>query len=227
MLISEYLLIFVVVDVVVFSCKYNHFCNNSKISTIFSLYPNVFFLSSDIFDIGHFIYSLQNMKESEKADRIVDAKAIIDAVLKHVGMKAPTFAKEIGINYQRIFDLTSGRTKKFNPGVVNLICERFPEISKHFLYTGEGDIVAPNAGMPGSAMGAAQLSELMAMSRQLMNLFQTLSEKENRITEMLTELNERERELNEREHSLNMREIEVERIADEMGIKKDNIPMEA
>ena len=65
------------------------------------------------------------------------------------------------------------------------------------------------------------------MSRQLMNLFQTLSEKENRITEMLTELNERERELNEREHSLNMREIEVERIADEIGIKKDNIPMEA
>lgn len=171
------------------------------------------------------------MKESEKADRNVDAKAIIDAVLKHVGMKAPTFAKEIGINYQRIFDLTNGRTKKFNPGVVNLICERFPEISKNFLYTGEGDIVAQNVG---SAGGAAPLSEVMAMSRQLMTLFQSVSEKENRITQMMTELNERERELNERErdlnereHSLSMREMEFERVADELGIKKDNIPMEA
>lgn len=168
------------------------------------------------------------MKESEKADRNVDAKAIIDAVLKHVGMKAPTFAKEIGINYQRIFDLTSGRTKKFNPGVVNLICARFPEISKHYLYTGEGDVASQTASVPGLPMaGATQLSELMAMSRQLMGMFQSLTEKESQITKMLNELNERERELNEREHSLNLRELEVERIADDMGIKKDPISMEA
>lgn len=108
------------------------------------------------------------MKESEKADRNVDARAIIEAVLNHVGMRAPSFAKAIGINYQRIFDLQSGRTKKFNPGVVNLICARFPEINKTYLYTGEGNLIlGPGESeqpsqMPGAGP-SSQLAEMLAM----------------------------------------------------------------
>lgn len=66
------------------------------------------------------------MKESEKADKNVNAREIIANVLKELGMNAPSFATATGIAYQRIFDLQRGRTKKFNPGVVNMICEAFP-----------------------------------------------------------------------------------------------------
>lgn len=162
------------------------------------------------------------MKESEKAENNVDAKAIIEVLFNHTGLNASSLAKKLGISYQRIYDITKGRTKKFNPGLVSLICEKFPEINKNFLHTGEGNIVERTP-----VMGVAQFSEMMSMSRQLMTMFQNLTEKENRISEMIDELNERERALNERERALNLREIEVERLADEYSIKKGNLPMEA
>lgn len=168
--------------------------------------------------------TLQKMKDSEKADRNVDARAIIEAVLKHVGMRAPTFAKAIGINYQRIFDLQSGRTKKFNPGVVNLIVKRFPDIDKMYLYTGEGCITLPGStednSSAGGAMSAAQLAEAMTMQRKMLEMLQTLAEKEAR-------LNERERELNDRETELDKREHELERILSENGLEKDSLRLQA
>ena len=70
------------------------------------------------------------MKESEKAEKNVNAREIIANVLKELGMNAPSFSTATGIAYQRIFDLQRGRTKKFNPGVVNMICAAFPTINK-------------------------------------------------------------------------------------------------
>lgn len=159
------------------------------------------------------------MNDSEKADRNVDARTIIENVLKHVGMRAPTFAKAIGINYQRIFDLQSGRTKKFNPGVVNLIVKRFPDIEKKYLYTGEGEVsyaevaqseISSEAG----SISVAQLTEALTMQRKMLDMFQTLTEKEAR-------LNQRERALNDREAELDKRENELERILAEKGVIAD------
>ena len=84
------------------------------------------------------------MKESEKVDKNVNAREIIANVLKELGMNAPSFATATGIAYQRIFDLQRGRTKKFNPGVVNMICQAFPSINKTYLYTGEGSVMSSN-----------------------------------------------------------------------------------
>lgn len=170
------------------------------------------------------------MKDSEKVDRNVDAKAIIEAVLSHVGMRAPSFAKAIGINYQRIFDLQSGRTKKFNPGVVNLICERFPEINKMYLYTGQGSItndqqdVMPH--IPGSGP-TSQLAEMLSMQHKLMQMFQSLQERESKLQEKSDKLTELERDLNDRETELYKREQELERLLAESGLKKDTDRLEA
>lgn len=171
------------------------------------------------------------MKESEHADRNVNAKAIIEAVLNHVGMRAPSFAKAIGINYQRIFDLQSGRTKKFNPGVVNLICGRFPEINKTYLYTGEGNLVLPIADQPSmpypGAGPTAQLAEMLSMQHKLMEMFQSLTDREAKLQDRMNEMQDRERELDEREAELDRRQAEMERILEENGLKQDTALLEA
>lgn len=176
------------------------------------------------------------MKESEHAAQNVNAQAIIEAVLSHVGMRAPSFAKAIGINYQRIFDLQSGRTKKFNPGVVNLIVKAFPEISKTYLYTGEGSLVDPTVDptsvlTPGTP---AATSDMLGMTSKVFDLLRQISDKEARLqargeelSQRERELLERERELNDREHELNLREVELERIAEKYGDKKDDITASA
>lgn len=168
------------------------------------------------------------MKESEKADRNVDAKAIIEAVLNHVGMRAPSFAKAIGINYQRIFDLQSGRTKKFNPGIVNMICERFPDLNKTYLYTGEGNLVLPGKESVTVSSGSViELSELLSMQRTLMGMLQSLSDREAKLQERMIELQDRERELTLRESEFNKRESDLMKLLEANGLKKDGEYMEA
>lgn len=163
------------------------------------------------------------MKDSEKADRNVDAKAIIKAVLTHVGMRAPSFAKAIGINYQRVFDLQNGRTKKFNPGVVNLICARFPEINKMYLYTGEGSLTLPDAEIPSApaTIAPTQFNELLSMQSKMMQMMQSLTEREAKLQERINDFQDRERELMEREQELMRREAEYERSLIENGMQKD------
>lgn len=231
--ISELFCIFVVVVVVVSDCKYNHFYDISQIADLYFDAETANNYIGFNFEVFH-LYTLQiiKMKESERADRNVDARAIIEAVLNHVGMRAPSFAKAIGINYQRIFDLQSGRTKKFNPGVVNLICTRFPEINKTYLYTGEGSLVLKGTEneTPVQTPGAgpsSQLAEMLAMQHKLMEMFKSLTDREADLNERLVDLQERERELNSREAELDKREADLDRILEENGLKKDSDAMEA
>lgn len=150
------------------------------------------------------------MKEEEKVAHNVDARIIIDQVLKTLGVNAPTFAREIGVNYQRIFDLQRGRTKKFNPGMVNKICEVYPQINKSYLYSGEGEV---SNGMSSSehsnisnptnpAIDYNNMAEFMGMSSKLLSLFEQLQAKSSALMEKEAMLNERERILNEREIEL-------------------------
>lgn len=225
--ISELFCIFVVVVVVVSDCKYNHFYDIGQIADLYFDAGTAKNYIGFISEVLH-LYTLQifiRMKESERADRNVDARAIIEAVLNHVGMRAPSFAKAIGINYQRIFDLQSGRTKKFNPGVVNLICAKFPEINKTYLYTGEGSLTLngvendATVQIPGAGP-SSQLAEMLAMQHKLMEMFKSLTDREANLNERLVELQERERDLNDREAELDKRESELDRILEENGLKK-------
>ncbi|MBR5592759.1 MAG: hypothetical protein IKW46_01680 [Bacteroidaceae bacterium] len=159
------------------------------------------------------------MKPSEKAENNVDARMIIDEVLKAVGMNAPTFAGKIGINYQRIFDLQRGRTKKFNPGVANLICDAFPQISKTFLFTGEGPVVIPVEET--TAKPVDEHTDVIAMLHKVISLFEQVTEKENALQEKITQLQHREQELMKKEVELIKRESEIEAKELALGIKKD------
>ena len=159
------------------------------------------------------------MRENEKAENNVDAKVIIAEVLSAVGLNAPSFASKIGINYQRIFDLQRGRTKKFNPGVVNLICKAFPQINKNYLYTGEGPVLLPAEEKPKTA--EVDMNGMISMSQQVIDLFQQTVNRVQELQDKAAELAEKERKLWQKEIELVKREAEVEKREIALGIKKD------
>lgn len=169
------------------------------------------------------------MKDDEKVANNIDVVTIIENVLKALGVNAPTFSKKVGVNYQRIFDLQRGRTKKFNPGMVTKITEAYPQINKHYLYSGEGPVLldVPDSELNrNSSMNSNNLSEFVGMSSKILDLFEQLQEKDRELSgkaslllQKESQLNERERMLNEREHNLNTREHELSRLA--ITLEKD------
>lgn len=164
------------------------------------------------------------MKESEKADKNVNAREIIANVLKELGMNAPSFATATGIAYQRIFDLQRGRTKKFNPGVVNMICEAFPSINKAYLYTGEGSVLS--SGKPqelDNSIGGNITSqdEIAKMLNKVLDLSKQINDKDRVVEEKMQKLLVKERELMDKEMELARREIELEQKEAALGFKKD------
>lgn len=80
--------------------------------------------------------------------KLATASEAIEALLKEVGLNAPTFAKEIGLNYQRIYDIQSGRVKKINEAVARKIRERYPRVNPNFLFTYEFPITLEPGQQP-------------------------------------------------------------------------------
>ncbi len=147
---------------------------------------------------------------------IPTTKRIINEVLATVNLTAPKFAEALGINYQRIFDLMRGRTKKFNPGIANLICEKFPQINKSFLFTGEGSVLVASE---------EPVTEVAPQEVHAENPTADMSSILHRVMDMMAEVNERsaklnewERQLNEREAVLNARELDIEQREDSLGM---------
>lgn len=70
---------------------------------------------------------------------------IINKILEELNMKAPTFAEQIGVLYQRIFDVQRGKTKKISSQLANSIIKAYPQFSLTWLLTGEGNMI--NSGM--------------------------------------------------------------------------------
>ena len=162
------------------------------------------------------------MKESEKVEKNVNAREIIANVLKELGMNAPSFATATGIAYQRIFDLQRGRTKKFNPGVVNMICQAFPSINKTYLYTGEGSVMSSNKPLDlDNTVGAniASQDEIAKMLNKVLDLSKQVSDKD--VEEKMQKLLVKERELMDKEIELAKREIVLEQKEAALGFKKD------
>lgn len=154
----------------------------------------------------------------------MDATIIIDRVLKAVGLNAPTFAKTIGVNYQRIFDLQRGRVKKFHPEIVRKIIEKWPNMNANFIYTGEGEVMlkpgepVPQPSIEDMVNGAVEKIldteefksrlKLVDEREQILNKRENmLAEREAKVTSMYSELIERDKELREKEKRL----VELER----------------
>lgn len=60
-------------------------------------------------------------------------KEKIEMVLTYLGLKAPTFAKRIGVNYQRINDIQNEKTKRISYELAAKICAAFPEFNIDWL----------------------------------------------------------------------------------------------
>lgn len=144
------------------------------------------------------------MQEIEKVENVVCAREIRDQLLKALNLGPGELATALGINYQRIYDLGSGRTKKFNPGMVNLITSKFPQVNPTFLYSGKGDVLLTTERQ--HQTNASDASEIISMSKKLIELMEQLNLKDLHLRERESELNHRAELLDERERKLNERE---------------------
>ncbi len=158
------------------------------------------------------------MKDNVRQDEFIPmTRAIIKNVLEAVGMTAPKFAEALGINYQRVFDLQRGRTKKFNPNIAALICEKFPQINKSYLFTGEGSVLVnndeavPTEQTPAEPISDGGLADISGLLHRLVDMLDQVNERSARLTEF-------ERQLNEREANLNAREFDLEQREEELGM---------
>lgn len=143
------------------------------------------------------------MQEIEKVENVLCAKEIRDSLLKALHLGPGEFATALGINYQRIYDLGSGRTKKFNPGIVNLICKKFPQVNPTYLYSGKGPILLETAATNSSVSDTA---DIIAMSKKLIELMEQINAKDSSLREREFELTKREFELSKREQRIRERE---------------------
>ena len=143
------------------------------------------------------------MQEIEKVENVLCAKEIRDSLLKALHLGPGEFATALGINYQRIYDLGSGRTKKFNRGIVNLICKKFPQVNPTYLYSGKGPILLETATTNTSVSDTA---DIIAMSKKLIELMEQINAKDSALREREFELAKREFELTKREQLIRERE---------------------
>ena len=158
------------------------------------------------------------MKDNVRQDEFIPVtRTIIKNVLEAVGMTAPKFAEALGINYQRVFDLQRGRTKKFNPIIAALICEKFPQINKSYLFTGEGSVTIdseqsiPEEHVLPEPPADGGLADISGLLHRLVDMLDQVNDRSARLTEF-------ERQLNEREAALNARELDIEQREDELGM---------
>ena len=165
------------------------------------------------------------MKESEKLDNHVDVtRRIIREILAEVGLSAPKFADALGIGYQRVFDLMRGRTKKFNPGIVKIICDKFPQFNPGYLSTGMGTLLQPGYEPRQMSLENEDAPDSDVQDRSdapdtdIHTLFHRVLDMLDQINKRSAELNEFERALNEREAELNAREVDIAQREAELGM---------
>ena len=87
-------------------------------------------------------------------------------ILDHVGIKAPTFAKHIGVKYQRILDIQNGKVKNISAEVASRIIDAYPQFNIEWLLTGEGEMLNSETKEPNSNEEDMQMKELIAAFRE-------------------------------------------------------------
>lgn len=90
----------------------------------------------------------------------------INLILNHVGIKAPTFAKHIGVKYQRILDIQNGKVKNISAEVASRIIDAYPQSNIEWLLTGEGEMLNSETKEPNSNEEDMQMKELIAAFRE-------------------------------------------------------------
>ena len=182
--------------------------------------------------------------------KVSTASEAINAVLQEVGLNAPTFAKNIGVNYQRVYDIQAGRVKKINSEIVRKIREKYPRVNPNFLYDYEYPVMMEPGAAPTpqpesvNDMVDVAVQKIMA-TEEYQNRISSISNREKKVLEreerlqsmqeniqkQMLNLSEREKllrakeeELLHLERSIMSREMNIlrrENFLDGKGIKKD------
>lgn len=71
----------------------------------------------------------------------MDTKEILDGVLKYTKKNCSALAKEIGVSKQMFYDIQKGKTKSISYELADRISKTYPEISKDFLQSGQGNML--------------------------------------------------------------------------------------
>lgn len=70
------------------------------------------------------------------------AKEILEKLLSHTGLSVNSLATEIGLSRaQALYDIQNEKTKSITPSMADRIIQRFSDISRVWLLTGEGDML--------------------------------------------------------------------------------------
>lgn len=145
-----------------------------------------------------------------------NVREIISNVLAAVGMNGPAFSKAIGLPYTVVYNLQSGRTKKFRPAIVDPMIKAFPKLNLEYLYTGEGDVlrdVVPEPQPQPQPQYPESIDTIVSLQQQIFTKLDELNKKESA-------LNEKERQLNIRELELMKREAECEMQERKLNLQK-------
>lgn len=65
---------------------------------------------------------------------------VLSFILNDLKIKAPTFAYNIGVSYQRIFDIQKCKTKNISGTLASKISSKYPQYNISWIISGEGDI---------------------------------------------------------------------------------------
>ena len=182
--------------------------------------------------------------------KVSTASEAINAVLQEVGLNAPTFAKNIGVSYQRVYDIQAGRVKKINSEIVRKIREKYPRVNPNFLYDYEYPVMMEPGAAPTpqpesvNDMVDVAVQKIMA-TEEYQNRISNISNREKKVLEreerlqsmqeniqkQMLNLSEREKllrakeeELLHLERSIMSREMNIlrrENFLEGKGIKKD------
>lgn len=75
-------------------------------------------------------------------------KEIIIKLLEYSELNVKQFSERLGMRRgQAIYDIMSGKTKRVSEKLANQIISEFPEISKAWLLTGEGEMLKNNSAV--------------------------------------------------------------------------------
>jgi len=135
---------------------------------------------------------------------------IIDKVLEYTQLSPASFAKAIGIERpQAIYDIQKGKTKMISQNMGNKIISVFPEISKSWLLSGEGEMICDKSKKLLPPIEKERFIEIGAevFEKKLNELFQSgiivpasvVAEKDAKINELYREIGKLEAKIEELE----------------------------
>ena len=153
--------------------------------------------------------------------KVSTASEAINAVLQEVGLNAPTFAKNIGVSYQRVYDIQAGRVKKINSEIVRKIREKYPRVNPNFLYDYEYPVMMEPGAVPTpqpesvNDMVDVAVQKIMATEEyqnrisNISNREKKVLEREERLQSMQENIQKQMLNLSEREKMMRAKEEEL------------------